>query len=345
MRRAHACTLTAFLVATGAVYVLVAFRYETVPPGIPQLRLAAQQGPETREVTPTPPAARPAPPRCRFDGCPLTNDTVYLYTMTAHRNRADALERMVRTLAVDAQSGVAAIDPRCVCVTVADYDDKVVGPPVSAALESWPFSHCVVPVRGHFSRAGGLQALLQHVISTPPERSVAYFLDADMVAYPGMLSCVLSNVQRGQSAFAPVSWSTVNKTTTEGAWRITGTGMLAFFVSDMLLISNGSLPMADKLSYGKEDAALTDLLQRARPGYKVVRRCCPQLWHLWHPKTHWQSSYDGQVPRRVVGEPTAWSPEVAWRLPDPPANASAALIAAGQLSAYRCKRALQGKMY
>ena len=85
-------------------------------------------------------------------------------------------------------SAERAIDPTCVCLAVADYIDKQYGVTIAAALEDWPFSKVLMPLTGKFLRAGGFQALLDGgVVSTPPSQSLIFFVDADMVAFPGLL--------------------------------------------------------------------------------------------------------------------------------------------------------------
>ena len=47
-------------------------------------------------------------------------------------------------------------------------------------------------VSGKFSRAGGFQILLDHAIVTPAHQSIMYFMDADMVVYPGFMQRTLT---------------------------------------------------------------------------------------------------------------------------------------------------------
>lgn len=281
---------------------------------------------------------------CSFTGCA---QPPFVYTLTSHRNRADALERMLRTLLGDLQSPDSTVDPRCVCVTIADYDDVVVGPPVAAALASWPHSYAVRSVKGPFSRAGGLQVLVSSVVVTPANASLLFVLDADMVAYPGLMRDILAHTTLGATAYAPICWSIVNSTVErEGSWRSGGTGMMALYYHDLLLLTNGTLPLANKQSHGREDDALTQVLHHGRPGYKVTRACCPYLWHLWHSKTLWQSSYDGMVRRRDNHKPMLWEEGAqGWKLSPPPANGSAWLEETGKLRLIRCARARTGKLY
>jgi hypothetical protein len=289
---------------------------------------------------------------CSFSSCPVTPDAVYLYTMTSHRNRGASLQRMIKSLLADVSSAGSRIDPGCVCVGIADYGDDPWGPPAKLALESWPFDYHLLHMRGPFSRAGGLQALMNTMIRTPHERSIVYFLDADMVAYPGMVSeCVLSNLIVGENAYAPICWSTTGKGDEyQGAWRSTGAGMIAFYMSDFMLITNGSLPDANKLSYGQEDINLIELLHTARRGYYVKRRCCPSLWHLYHTKAHWSDSFDGMLRKKAAlsniasGESVEWMPSMPWQLPAPPLRGAEQLQEQGQTKAYRCLRALSGKL-
>jgi hypothetical protein len=80
-----------------------------------------------------------------------------------------------------------------VCVAIADYDDVVSGVPVEQALSDWPYSKAVLRLHGQFSRAGGFQRCLDHLVVTPRENSIAFLVDADMVAYPGLTNRIINN--------------------------------------------------------------------------------------------------------------------------------------------------------
>jgi hypothetical protein len=69
-----------------------------------------------------------------------------------------------------------------------------------------------------------------------------------------------------QATFAPICWSTKpGGDEYAGAWRHAGTGMMAFYVSDLgVLKPQGRIPLAEKISWGDEDYALL----------KVCMRCC-----------------------------------------------------------------------
>jgi hypothetical protein len=74
----------------------------------------------------------------------------------------------------------------------------------------------------------GRQYLLHHIVSTPRNQSIAFFVDADMVGFPGLLASVLSNTAP-QRPFAPVVWSTRRNASDAyaGYWRLQGTGMIS----------------------------------------------------------------------------------------------------------------------
>jgi hypothetical protein len=74
---------------------------------------------------------------------------------------------------------------------------QVSGVTVDEALQDWPLDKAVVRLEGVFSRAGGFQRIMDHLVKTPREESILFFVDADMVAYPGLLNRVLRNTIRG----------------------------------------------------------------------------------------------------------------------------------------------------
>ena len=211
-------------------------------------------------------------------------------------------------------------------------------------------------------------------VVTPPEHSIVFFMDADMVAYPGLMQRVLSHVEEGRVAFAPVSWSGYEYSHStyaapgrsayqvgspsgsmpatgeggapqskrssrqwyEGTWRSGGTGMIAFYYSDFLK-AGGCVPMADRTAYGHEDHEFVMLLMN-QGGLSVKRECTPELWHLFHPKNSWELSLDGIVLRNGNKEPIAWDPALPWKLEAPHPNGVAVLQEHGDLNGYRCMR-------
>ncbi len=84
------------------------------------------------------------------------------------------------------------------CVAIADYDDVVSGVPVEQALSDWPYSKAVLRLHGQFSRAGGFQRCLDHLVVTPREKSIAFLVDADMVVYPGFVNRIVQYTKRGK---------------------------------------------------------------------------------------------------------------------------------------------------
>lgn len=113
--------------------------------------------------------------------------------LAAYRNRAAGYNRWLRTLAADVTSDLSPVNRHCVCSVVADYNDAPFGPSVHEALQDWPFARQVISVSGSFSRAGGMQIAMDVAITTPPKASLVYFMDADMVAYPGFLQRSLTH--------------------------------------------------------------------------------------------------------------------------------------------------------
>ena len=98
-----------------------------------------------------PPSSIPPPSRdgCKFEHCPPGDP--YVYMMTSYRNRGASYNRWIRTLVGDVLSSRMPISPACVCSTVADYNDRLYGPTIEAALDDWPFDSHVVKVRDGFA--------------------------------------------------------------------------------------------------------------------------------------------------------------------------------------------------
>lgn len=66
-------------------------------------------------------------------------------------------------------------------------------------MADWPFPNkAVVSVKGQFSRAGGFQAVMDNLVTTPRERSIILFMDSDMVTYPGFVNNVFKQTVRGK---------------------------------------------------------------------------------------------------------------------------------------------------
>ena len=175
-----------------------------------------------------------------------------MYYVTSFRNRGDAYHRLVQSIIDDVQSPVNTVPPQCLCLTIANYNDTVVGVPVDVALRDWPYEHATTAVAGPFSRAGGFQRVFDTLVTTPWNASIAFLVDTDMITYPGFLNQVASKPVRGKASFAPVCWSTnsTNVTDREGIWRVGGTGMTAFYLSDLYgsgFKVPGQLPMIDKV--------------------------------------------------------------------------------------------------
>ena len=144
---------------------------------------------------------------CQFKGCPSTQPFVY-YT-TSYRNRGASFNRWIRSVLSDVQSDVNTFPVQCLCIAVADYNDVVSGAPLSAALEDWPYDKAVISLHGNFSRAGGFQRAIDHLVTTPKTKSMVFFVDADMIAYPGLLNRIVKYTVQGE--VRRVVGSSVNK--------------------------------------------------------------------------------------------------------------------------------------
>ncbi len=132
---------------------------------------------------------------CVFKGCPRGHP--YVYYMTSYRNRGASYNRWVRSVLADVQSPVNKVPVQCLCMAVADYNDVVSGAPIEAALGDWPHDKAVISLKGPFSRAGGFQRCIDHLVTTPKNESLMFFVDADMIAYPGLLNRILQYTAAG----------------------------------------------------------------------------------------------------------------------------------------------------
>ena len=282
--------------------------------------------------SPSPPPLKPAldlktlladtPPsktKCKFNGCPATADSPYIYLFTPFRNRAANYHRLVRTLVEDVTGGRRAVDPRCVCLAIANFDDVLSGVPLSRAVEPWPFDVEVLSMKGGFSPAGGFEAVVQKVVKTPYDKSLIFRIDADMVVYPGFLARVLKNTKLGSRAYAPACWNQHNNETDwySGNWRVTGSGMIGFYMEDFKAVTKGTMemPLNDKNTYGLEDHLLMMMMAKTLPTYTVKRDCCNELWHMYHPHSKWERSANGLVdqfhtPGVDDGKSTKWHMEL-----------------------------------
>ena len=132
---------------------------------------------------------------CVFKGCPAGKP--FVYYVTSYRNRGASYNRWVRSVVADVTSPVNQFPVACLCMAVADFNDVVSGPPIDAALEDWPYDKAVVSLHGLFSRAGGHQRVIDHVVTTPRDKSLVFFVDADMIAYPGLLNRIVGHTEKG----------------------------------------------------------------------------------------------------------------------------------------------------
>ena len=107
----------------------------------------------------------------------------------------------------DIVSDVSPVNPHCVCSIVADYNDSPFGPSVEEALADWPFDKGIIKVSGPFSRAGGFQVILDKGVWTEPRQSLVYFMDADMIAYPGFMQRTMTYGTWMPAANAPLALS------------------------------------------------------------------------------------------------------------------------------------------
>ena len=96
-----------------------------------------------------------------------------------------------------------------------------------------------------FSRAGGIMAGVD-AIQTPPNSSLVFICDADMILRPGFVEDMAATPVRGSSVFLPIVWSSCWGTTLEdaprtrkwrssaaGFWRPGGRGMVVAYLSDL----------------------------------------------------------------------------------------------------------------
>jgi len=132
---------------------------------------------------------------CAFDGCPVGHP--FIYYMTSYRNRGVSYNRWVRSVVADVQSPVNKVPAQCLCLAVADFNDVVSGVPIGLALEDWPYDKAVISLHGPFKRAGGFQRCIDHLVTTPKEKSLMFFVDADMIAYPGLLNRIVQYTVQG----------------------------------------------------------------------------------------------------------------------------------------------------
>ena len=281
---------------------------------------------------------------CSFHGCPAGHP--FVYYLTSHRNRAASYNRLLRSLAMDLASSVNRHPPQCVCAAAGDYNDVVVGPTVWEAMEDWPYNKAVIQLKGPFSRAGGFQRCMDHLVTTPRNESLVFLLDADLVAFPGLLNRIINYTRVDRWAFAPAVWSTSNTPNDSyaGYWRSGGTGMMAFFVSELDKFG-GTLPLVSKVSWGGEDHYLTKYLQK-KAMVKIKRTCTPELWHFWHPKASWGGAADGRHHTATGADAPPLSAEsVAWKLPITHHDGMQVLQQRGELDVYRCRMLAAGSLY
>lgn len=124
---------------------------------------------------------------CKFEGCPQQGP--FVYYVTSNRNRGRSYNRWLRSAVLDAQQA-KTVSPQCLCAVVGDFveDHPMPYVPIAQAMEDWPYDKQVVELRGSFRRAGGLDAAMHVAVNnTPFDRSIVFFVDTDMIAFPGLL--------------------------------------------------------------------------------------------------------------------------------------------------------------
>lgn len=259
--------------------------------------------------------------KCEFSGCP--SDKPLLHIIVIHRNRGASLHRLVRSIAADLQWSGTTLPWTCVCLVISDFDEVVKGVPVPVVLMDWPYSRVVIRIDGSFIKARGHELAIQHGVSTTGadrDRSLLLFMDADMFLHPGVINAAVKNTVKDELMYAPIVYRTAPFTTKhDGFWEPYGTGILAFYVTELAKFSKPNhLPMADKTDWGVEDwALLWELVQFAK--LRVVRPCSMELWHIFHPHASaWGTSLDGQVEGH--SETGLWAPvhymqDRSWVLP------------------------------
>lgn len=122
------------------------------------------------------------------------------------------------------------------------------------------------------------------------------------------LDRLLLYTRRGESAYAPILWSTcfpearwesVGQRPTDGWWRDGGAGMVAVFASDWDRVGGfRATGFVNQTTHGGEDVAFVARLAQAVPSVTVLRRRDPDLLHPFHPKAPWTAdTADGMVLR------------------------------------------------
>ncbi len=157
---------------------------------------------------------------------------------------------------------------------------------------------------GQWSKAALLQGAIESISAhTSANRSIAFVVDADLVARNGLFPSVIRNTALGSAAFVPVLWSTCFNATLDdlpadgdvkdsgsGFWRTGGTGMVAAFASDILAVNGYNAQFFSKSSWGSEDI---DFTKRLRQVVALNRPRTPSLVHLYHQRVDWAASVDG----------------------------------------------------
>lgn len=238
----------------------------------------------------------------------------YLHLLVPHSGRPKNLARLVRSFGPHTH---LAEEVACTCLLVADVivpvgrdvasaglgDDD--NDPVREGMQSWPGPHTLLRWRGKFSKVIAMDQLL-NTITTPPNKTIAFVLDVDLVVKNGTIGKLRSEPRLGKAFYAPIVWKLekpsnnsaeveaewepngqVVVTKTRGAWRTVGFGMLAFYKQDFDK-AGGFQAVADKMhaakhslyNWGLEDVLHAALLRES--GLKQVRPRAPELIHLWH---------------------------------------------------------------
>lgn len=120
----------------------------------------------------------------------------YLHLLVPHSGRPKNLARLVRSFGPHTHP---AEEVACTCLLVADVivpvgrdvasaglgDDD--NDPVREGMQSWPGPHTLLRWRGKFSKVIAMDQLL-NTITTPPNKTIAFVLDVDLVVKNGSFS-------------------------------------------------------------------------------------------------------------------------------------------------------------
>lgn len=140
----------------------------------------------------------------------------------------------------------------------------------------------IVTMEGNFSRGRG-----RNVAAAAARGSAFFFLDADCLISPELLSRAMEHVAAGRAYF-PVVYSYEDPEETCGWWRREGMGTC--ILSRELFLRSGGWPEYE--TWGKED---DDYFARLKAIAEVARDEAPGYFHQWHPNdVEWKDQFAEQ---------------------------------------------------